>query len=112
MSRFGRRIAPFVDAELRLAREAELAGKDADGFRHLERAHVLGHQDRHSPGPESSASQRMKLSISSTVLGAAAERSFGPPSVIRMSSSMRTPMSAYLASAASMPAFSDAVKAR
>lgn len=42
MGNFSRRIAPFVDTELRLAREAELAGNAAQGFRHLERAHVLG----------------------------------------------------------------------
>ena len=42
MGKFSRKIAPFVDTELSLAREAELAGNDAEGFRHLERAHVLG----------------------------------------------------------------------
>ncbi len=42
MGRFSRNIAPFVAAELALAREAERAGTDRDGFIHLERAHVLG----------------------------------------------------------------------
>jgi len=42
MSRFARRIAPYVAAELTQAREAERVGADGDGFRHLERAHVLG----------------------------------------------------------------------
>lgn len=42
MGSFSRKIAPYVAAELALAREAERAGADGDGFRHLERAHVLG----------------------------------------------------------------------
>ncbi len=42
MSRFARKIAPFVAAELALARDAELAGDSAAAFSHLERAHVLG----------------------------------------------------------------------
>ncbi|MCX7042807.1 MAG: DUF3703 domain-containing protein [Gammaproteobacteria bacterium] len=42
MSRYASKIAPYVAAELALAREAELAGRHDDGFRHLERAHVLG----------------------------------------------------------------------
>jgi Protein of unknown function (DUF3703) len=42
VSQFARKIAPFVAAELAQALEAERAGMDGDGFRHLERAHVLG----------------------------------------------------------------------
>jgi hypothetical protein len=41
-SRFGRRIASYVEAELAAARAAELDGDLLTGFRHLERAHVLG----------------------------------------------------------------------
>lgn len=39
---FGGRIRPFVDDELRAAAAAEAAGDPEAGFRHLERAHVLG----------------------------------------------------------------------
>lgn len=39
MSRFARRIRPFVEAELQAARRAADAGQ---AFAHLERAHVLG----------------------------------------------------------------------
>src|SRR5690606_14268011 len=39
---FGVRIRPHVGAELSAASAAELAGDPARGFRHLERAHVLG----------------------------------------------------------------------
>lgn len=39
---FGARIRPHVQAELSAAASAELAGDPAAGFRHLERAHVLG----------------------------------------------------------------------
>jgi hypothetical protein len=39
MSRFARRIRPFVEAELQAARDAADAGQ---AFAHLERAHVLG----------------------------------------------------------------------
>lgn len=42
MSRFGRRIRPHVDAELREAGEAEARGDASTAFAHLERAHVLG----------------------------------------------------------------------
>jgi Protein of unknown function (DUF3703) len=42
MSRFGRRIFPYVQAELQLAALAELEGKLQQAFTHLERAHVLG----------------------------------------------------------------------
>lgn len=41
-TRFGDRIRPFVDEELRAAAAAEAAGDPAASFRHLERAHVLG----------------------------------------------------------------------
>lgn len=40
--RFGRRIHPHVRAEIAAANAAELRGDHAGGFRHLERAHVLG----------------------------------------------------------------------
>lgn len=39
---FGERIRPFVDEELHAAGAAEAAGDPGAGFRHLERAHVLG----------------------------------------------------------------------
>lgn len=39
---FGDRIRPFVDEELRAAVAAEAGGDPETGFRHLERAHVLG----------------------------------------------------------------------
>jgi hypothetical protein len=42
MSTFGRNIRPHVDAELRLAIQAEARGQAAEAFAHLERAHVLG----------------------------------------------------------------------
>lgn len=42
MSRFAENIAPFVEAELRLAREVDLAGHADVAFSHLERAHILG----------------------------------------------------------------------
>lgn len=42
MSSFGRRIHPFVQAELAASREAEARGDLSSGFSHLERAHVLG----------------------------------------------------------------------
>lgn len=42
MSSFGRRIRPFVQAELAAAREAEARGDFSSSFSHLERAHVLG----------------------------------------------------------------------
>lgn len=41
-SMFGSRIRPHVDAELRAAADAEEAGRAAEAFRYLERAHVLG----------------------------------------------------------------------
>ena len=41
MSRYARRIRPFVDAELNAAKLA-LDSNPKDAFRHLERAHVLG----------------------------------------------------------------------
>ncbi|MES2834936.1 MAG: DUF3703 domain-containing protein [Pseudomonadota bacterium] len=40
--RFGRRIHPHVRAEIAAAKAAEVSGDPAAGFRHLERAHVLG----------------------------------------------------------------------
>lgn len=40
--RFGRRIHPLVSAEIAAASAAEVNGDPAAGFRHLERAHVLG----------------------------------------------------------------------
>jgi hypothetical protein len=42
MSKFAKNIAPFVDAELRMARDAERADQSALAFSHLERAHILG----------------------------------------------------------------------
>lgn len=39
---FRDRIRPHVDAELRAAAAAEIEGRASEGFRHLERAHVLG----------------------------------------------------------------------
>lgn len=42
MSSFARKIRPHVDAELRLAEDAELRGNPSEAFIHLERAHVLG----------------------------------------------------------------------
>ena len=42
MSRFARRIRPFVHAELQASRCAEYLGKVDLAFAHLERAHVLG----------------------------------------------------------------------
>lgn len=42
MDTFGKRIRPAVDTELRKARHSDAAGRHRDGFRHLERAHVLG----------------------------------------------------------------------
>ncbi len=42
MSAFARNIQPYVNAEIRLAAEAESRGNSVQGFRHLERAHVLG----------------------------------------------------------------------
>jgi hypothetical protein len=41
-SSFGSRIHSHVEAELEAAKAAELAGDPTVGFRHLERAHVLG----------------------------------------------------------------------
>jgi hypothetical protein len=42
MSSFGRRIRPFVQAELAAAHEAAALGDFLSSFAHLERAHVLG----------------------------------------------------------------------
>lgn len=42
MSRFGRNIAPLVDAELARAHDANAAGRACLAFFHLQRAHVLG----------------------------------------------------------------------
>ena len=42
MSRFSRRIRPFVSAEIAAAAECAANGDAAAGFSHLERAHVLG----------------------------------------------------------------------
>lgn len=41
-SNFGRRIHSYVEAELTIARSAELSGDPSSAFRRLERAHVLG----------------------------------------------------------------------
>lgn len=41
-SRFGRRIHADVEAEFAAAKAAELDGDQSAGFRHLERAHILG----------------------------------------------------------------------
>lgn len=42
MNTFGRRIEPAVTSEVRAAAAEEAAGRIADSFRRLERAHVLG----------------------------------------------------------------------
>lgn len=42
MDTFGKRIRPAVDAELHNAMLLNTEGRSHDGFRHLERAHVLG----------------------------------------------------------------------
>lgn len=42
MNRFGKRIKPFVDDELRRAWQAHARGDRQAAFQHLERAHVLG----------------------------------------------------------------------
>ena len=42
MPSYGRAIGPFVDAELREAWRAVRRNEFAAGFRHLERAHVMG----------------------------------------------------------------------
>ncbi len=42
MSNFAQQITPFVDAEIGLANTACQAGRFAQQFQHLERAHVLG----------------------------------------------------------------------
>jgi len=42
VSTFGHNIRPHVDAELRLAAQAEREDQPALAFGHLERAHVLG----------------------------------------------------------------------
>lgn len=42
MSEFGRRIRPYVDAELKAAIDAEAKDNPTAAFSHLERAHVLG----------------------------------------------------------------------
>ena len=42
MSRFAKRIRPYVTAELDLAVAAQYSGDDLQCFRHLERAHILG----------------------------------------------------------------------
>lgn len=42
MSKFGRRIRPYVESEILAAREAEAHGRPDVAFLHLERAHVLG----------------------------------------------------------------------
>lgn len=41
---FGALINPYVELELAAARVAELGGDPLSGFRHLERAHILGQQ--------------------------------------------------------------------
>ncbi len=40
--RYGRRIQPLVGVEIAAAKAAEASGDPGAGFRHLERAHVLG----------------------------------------------------------------------
>ena len=42
MSKFGRRIRPYVESEILAAREAESGGQPDVAFSHLERAHILG----------------------------------------------------------------------
>jgi hypothetical protein len=42
MSNFSQRIRPYLDAELKLAAEAERLGDSTLAFKYLERAHVLG----------------------------------------------------------------------
>lgn len=42
MSRFAHRIRPYVDIEVSAAQQAQEAGKPAEAFNHLERAHILG----------------------------------------------------------------------
>ena len=42
MTTFGKRIRPAVDAELAIAKSLEASGRAENGFRHLERAHILG----------------------------------------------------------------------
>lgn len=42
MSEFGRRIRPYVDAELKAAVDAEAKNNPDVAFSHLERAHILG----------------------------------------------------------------------
>jgi Protein of unknown function (DUF3703) len=42
MSVFSKKIAPFVNAEIILAKTASEKGQFEQQFRHLERAHVLG----------------------------------------------------------------------
>jgi hypothetical protein len=42
MSKFGRRIRPYVESEILAAREAESRGQPDVAFSHLERAHILG----------------------------------------------------------------------
>ncbi|WP_372750379.1 DUF3703 domain-containing protein [Litorivivens sp.] len=44
MQRFSKAIAPYVEAELERAREAESHGDAAKAFQHLENAHVLGQE--------------------------------------------------------------------
>ncbi len=44
MERFSKAIAPYVEAELERAREAESRGDAAKAFQHLENAHVLGQE--------------------------------------------------------------------
>jgi Protein of unknown function (DUF3703) len=39
---FAKRIRPYIDHEIELARAQRLAGDTASEFTHLERAHVLG----------------------------------------------------------------------
>lgn len=41
---FTRRIAPFVEVELKNAKQARSAGDSHQEFAHLERAHVLGQE--------------------------------------------------------------------
>jgi hypothetical protein len=42
VSKFGRRIRPYVESEIRAAYQAEARGQPDIAFSHLERAHILG----------------------------------------------------------------------
>ena len=44
MSHFSKNIAPYVNAEIAKAKEAQLIGDHSTEFTHLENAHVLGQE--------------------------------------------------------------------